>query len=94
MKEELLNILIKLKEQGSWDLAEELAFWVHKTPTLKESYIDSIISFLNIASKNAKDNNQINNLVEAKNKLMNIKRQEQLEREQEFQNIELELSNI
>ncbi len=94
MKQELLNILIKLKETNSWDLAWELAIWLYNTKSFKESYVDTIISFLNTASKSAKDKNSINNLIEARNSIINIKKQEILEKEKDFKDIELEINNI
>lgn len=83
MKKELLNILIKLHETNSWDLASLLAKWVFNIQEIKQSYITSIIWFLKIAKKQSKDKVQIENLELAITNLQALRKQEQEEKKNE-----------
>lgn len=94
MKQELINILVKLKETSSWDLSEELAKWIYKAKTLKKTYITSIISFLSIAIKNSKDQKRVNNLIKAREEFLSIKQREEKEKQEEVDDIEYKISNI
>lgn len=82
MKDELIKILIWLHDNDSWDLAEIFAKWLYNN-TFKESYIESILWFLTIASKLTQDTTKQENLKNAITKLQQLRQQEQLEKENE-----------
>lgn len=82
MKDELIKILIWLHNNDSWDLAQMFAIWLYNN-TFKESYIDSILWFLNIASRLTQDTKKQENLKNAITKLQQLKVQERQEKENE-----------
>lgn len=87
MKEDLLKILIELRETESWDLAKDLAIWIYNSKELKENYCFSIIDFLNIALKLTKEIEKQENLKNAITKLQLLKKRE--EKDKENENVEL-----
>lgn len=82
MKDELIKILIWLHDNDSWDLAEIFAKWLYNN-TFRESYIESILWFLTIASRLTQDTTKQENLKNAITKLQQLRKQERQEKENE-----------
>lgn len=82
MKNELIKILIWLHDNDSWDLAEIFAKWLYNN-LFKESYIESILWFLTIASRLTTDTTKQENLKNAITKLQQLREEERLEKENE-----------
>lgn len=82
MKDELIKILIWLHDNDSWDLAEIFAKWLYNN-LFKESYIESILWFLTIASRLTTDTTKQENLKNAITKLQQLREEERLEKENE-----------
>lgn len=82
MKDELIKILIWLHDNDSWDLAEIFAKWLYNNK-FKESYIESILWFLTIASRLTTDTTKQENLKNAITKLQQLREEERLEKENE-----------
>jgi len=82
MKDELIKILIWLHDNDSWDLAEIFAKWLYNNP-FKESYIESILWFLTIASRLTTDTTKQENLKNAITKLQQLREEERQEKQNE-----------
>ncbi|MBW7954271.1 hypothetical protein H3C61_00460 [Candidatus Gracilibacteria bacterium] len=82
MKDELIKILIGLHDNDSWDLAEIFAKGLYNN-TFRESYIESILGFLTIASRLTQDTTKQENLKNAITKLQQLRKQERQEKENE-----------
>ena len=88
MKEELLKILIYLKETNSWDLAEELAKWVYKNNNIDVGLIDSLIYSINIVIKKSNLTGRGKKLIKARDMMIELRTKEQQEREEEQNELE------
>lgn len=93
MKDKLLKILIYLKETNSWDLAEDLAKWVFKKEMIETRMIDSLVYFLNITIKKSNLSWRQNNLIKARDMMIELRNEEEQEREDEQDKLE-ELINF
>lgn len=88
MKEDLFKILIFLRETSSWDLAEDIAKGVYNLENIDVKKINSIIWFINIVIKKWNTDEKTNNLIQARNMMINIRDKELQEKEDEKEELE------
>lgn len=88
MREQLLQILVFLRETNSWDLAENLAKWVYNLENIDVKKINSIIWFIDIIIKKWNTDEKTNNLIQAKNMMISIRDKELQEKNEEKEELE------
>lgn len=83
MKEEIIKILVWLHENNAWDLSQEIAKWVYNMEIFETHYVDSILWFLDTAIKLWINEEKQNILIEAYNKIQELRIQEMEEKKKQ-----------